>query len=341
MKRIKGPLLFLLICGLSLLLFSCRRGGAPRETGTPEVKPEGIWELGFAYEMNVGEQFSMDARVSDIGPEGCRVKLRKRVGPLNYTGHTMEGELDLDGDRTRTLLEILDRYDLKAWSECPRRGYGTDPYRTLIVFSGEETWDIGFDTVFPDTLPPQEDILYMELYNFFNGLVRDIPDWAEVRSEDLPDPRENPAYGEREVTWFGRQVRLVPGTGIYADYRGAEIDYGEERWWLLEGFTGTWSMSAEWREEATHASAVLTVREDGSVTLTLDGTTWTGELGEKRYYRVDIGVRLSSEGETGRVFTLESIEQEDYGLLRVYAYPDPYPTEQFYPTDVTLEKTSD
>ena len=334
----KKLMLLTLAGAIVMLLSSCHGGKKPAETPEPEPKPEGIWELGFSYEMDSGEHFALEARVTEIGPEGCRVKLEKRVGPMNYTGHTMKGDLDLDGEKTAELLEILGRYDLKAWSELRRRGYSIDPYRTLIVFSGEETWYIGFDTVFPETLPPQEDILYMELYNFFNGLIRDVPDWGEVQSPDLPDPRENPAYGEREVTWFGRQVRLVPGTGIYEGYHGAEIDYGAEKWWLLEGFTGTWTLGDDWKEEASHTAATLTVREDGSVTLTLEGKAWTGQLGEKRYYRTDIGVRLTCEGENSRDFTLENIEEEDYRLLRVYAYPDPYPTEQFYPTDVMLVK---
>ena len=335
----KKLLLCLLLAVICLPLFSCRKAEGPRESAAPQEKPEGIWELGFSYEMHSGEQFAMEVRVTDIRPEGCRVNMEKRVGPMNYTGHTMEGDLDLEGIKTAELLEILGRYDLKTWSGYRHSGYGTSPYRTLIVFSGEETWSIGFDTVFPETLPPQEDILYMELYNFFNGLVRDIPDWAEVRSPDLPDPRENPAYGEREVTWFGRQVRLVPGTGIFEGYHGAEIDYGTEKWWLLEGFTGTWTLGDDWKEEASHTAAVLTVREDGSVSLTLEEKEWTGQLGEKRYYREGIGVRLTREGEGSRVFTLENTWEEDYRFLRVYAYPDPYPTEQFYPTDVMLEKT--
>ena len=338
----KKLLPLLLAGGICLLLFSCHKGQGPQETAPPEKKPDGIWEIGFSYDMFSGDQFCLEARVTDITPEGCRVKLEKRVGPMNYTGHTMEGEFDLDGDRTAALLEILGRYDLEAWSKLRRSGSSAAPGRTLMVFSGEDQWYIAFDAVFPKTLPPLEDVMYMELYNFFNSLIRGMPDWSEVQSPDLPDPRENPAYGEREVSWFGRTVRLVPGTGVYtADFRGAEIDYGEEKWWFLEGFTGTWILVEEWREEASHLSAQLTVREDGSLTLTLDGREWTGTLGDKRYYREDIGVRLTCEGEGSRSFTLMCLEEEDYGLLRVYAYPGPVPEEQFYPTDLVLEKKTE
>ncbi len=336
----KNLLTTLLLCGVCLLLISCRKGMTPGETAEPVQRPEGIWEVDFRYDMYSGERFALEAKITDITPEGSRLQIEKRVGPMNYTGHSKQGELDLDAEHTAALLEILSRYDVKSWSELPTRGYGTAPDRTLIVFSGEESWAVSYDTVFPETIPPLEDILYMELYNFFNGLIRDIPDWSEVQSPDLPDPRENPAYGEREVVWFGRQVRLVPGTGIFAGDQGAEIDYGEEKWWLLEGFTGAWSLSESWREEASHASASLSVREDGSVTLTLEDKVWTGTLGEKRYYREAIGVRLTCEGEGSRRFTLEPAGAEDYRLLRVFAYPGPLPEKQFYPTDVMLVKTA-
>ena len=182
--------------------------------------------------------------------------------------------------------------------------------------------------------------MYMELYNFFNHLIRDIPDWQDVQSPDLEDPRENPAYEEGDALWFGRRVRLVPGTGtVYEDRRGAEIDYGGEAWWIQEGFTGTWTLAGEeWQEEATHTSASLTVEEDGSVTLTLEGETWTGQLPEKRYYKADTGFRLENREQGSRSFTCALMEQEDYTLLRIFAYPGPVPEPQFYPTDVVLER---
>ena len=322
-----------------MALFSCGKKTKPVSTEPPAAKPEGIWEVGFTYDMFSGDQFKLEARVTDITPEGSKVKLEKRVGPMNYTGHTMSGELDLTGEQTEALLDILDSYDIEGYSRLPRRGSSGAPSRTLIVFSGEESWYVAFDAKFPKTLPPEEEVMYMEQYNFFNGLIRDIPDWQEVRSPDLEDPRDNPAYGEGSALWFGRSVSLVPGTGTGEDRRGAEIDYGEEKWWLLEGFTGTWSLAeGEWQEEATHTSVTLTVEEDGSVTLTLDGETWTGTLPDKRYYREETGFRLTNPEEGTRSFTCALMEPEDYTLLRICAYPGPVPEPQFYPTDVVVER---
>jgi hypothetical protein len=335
---VKKILLTILMGGLAMALFSCSKKTEP-VPATPSGKPEGIWELGFTYDMFSGDHFMLEARVTDITPQGSRVKLEKRVGPMNYTGHTMSGDLDLDGEQTAALLEILGRYDIEGYSKLPRSGFSGAPSRTLIVFSGEDTWYVAFDAKFPETLPPQEDVMYMELYNFFNGLVRDIPDWQEVRSPDLEDPRENPAYQEGTAQWFGRTVRLVPGTGTYSeDRRGAKIDYGEEKWWLLEGFTGTWNLAESYGEEASHTSVSLEVGEDGSVTLILDGETWTGTLPDTRYYKEDTGFRLTNPEEGSRSFTCALLEPEDYTLLRIYAYPGPVPEPQFYPTDVVVQR---
>ena len=71
----KKLLPLLLAGGICLLLFSCQKGQAPQETAPPEKKPEGIWEIGFSYDMFSGDQFCLEARVTDITPEGCRVKL--------------------------------------------------------------------------------------------------------------------------------------------------------------------------------------------------------------------------------------------------------------------------
>jgi hypothetical protein len=119
----------------------------------------------------------------------------------------------------------------------------------VAVFIGEKMIYVPWDAIFPETLPPQEDILYFELYNYFNDLISDDPEWEEVVSENMDDPRDNPAYGERNVMQYGKEVRLVPGTGVYSENgAGAEIDYSDLKWWLEEGFTGTWTLSEEDRE---------------------------------------------------------------------------------------------
>lgn len=299
-----------------------------------------IWKVRFEYDMFSGDQFKLSALVTDFSDEGARVFLEKRVGPTNATGFHREGELPLTRAQADQLLDILSRYDLEGYTNLPRRSAGSAPSRSLMVFFGEERYDVAWNARFPETIPPREDIMYFELFNFFNGLIYGEPGWEEVRSEDLEDPRDNPAYGERMVTQFGNRVRLVPGTGTGSeDGRGARIDYGDRLWWLEEGFTGTWEIGPEDRawEELTHDPAVLTVDREGHVTLALNGEEWTGALPKARYYRSDVGARLSL-GYSDRVFSIVPLSEDSYERVRVWVYPGPVPEEQFDPVDVTLTR---
>ncbi|MBO4367129.1 MAG: hypothetical protein J5859_00335 [Clostridia bacterium] len=240
--------------------------------------------LRFMYDNYSGEQFCLNAYVEGMSRDGAKLTLIKRVGPMNYTGHTKEGELTLSGEQVDALRSILKSYDLDAWSELRGKGYGYSPSRSLIVFCGEEIlFDVRWDAVFPKTLPPQEDIMYAQLYNFFNDIISSEPGWEEVVSDNLEDPRDNPAYYERTVTWFGNEVKLVPGTGVYyKDGHYAEIDYEGRDWWTVEGFTGEWTLDEESPSlDMTFQSplnASLIVREDGTLTFVLDDEEWQGTV---------------------------------------------------------------
>ena len=317
---------------------------APDGTGaqTADTPAGEVTAVHFCYDMFSGEEFKLDAWVEEIDDSGAKLTLSKRVGPMNYTGHSMEGELRLSREKTDELLAILSRYDIEGYSRLRGSGHSSAPSRTLAVFYGERMLDVRFDAKFPETIPPVEDVMYYELYAFFNNIVSAEPGWEEVRSDNLPDPRDNPGYGERTVIHMGREVRLVPGTGTdYEDGRGATIDYGGEDWWLIEGFTGTWQISGEdvVYPERTHESVTLTVGEDGSALLTVDGEQWEGALPKDRCYRSDIGITFT-RGYTHRSVTVE-LSGEDYSRLRIYAYPGPVPEEQFDPLDVRVTKAED
>lgn len=304
-------------------------------------RPAGeVTAVHFCYDMFSGEEFKLDAWVEEIDASGAKLTLSKRVGPMNYTGHSMEGELRLSREKTDELLEILSRYDIEGYSRLRGSGHSSAPSRTLAVFYGERMLDVRFDAAFPETVPPVQDVMYCELYAFFNGIVTAEPGWEEVRSADIPDPRDNPAYGERTVIHMGREVRLVPGTGTdYEDGRGATIDYSGEAWWLIEGFTGTWKISGEDAAypDRTHESVTLTVGEDGAALLDVDGEQWEGTLPKDRCYRSDIGITFT-RGYTRRSVTVELMNDDDYTQLRLYAYPGPIPEEQFDPLDVRVSR---
>ena len=303
-----------------------------------------ITGLRFVYDKYSGEQYYLNAFVEDLSASGGKVILIKRVGPMNYTGHKKEGELALDGAQAARLREILSGYDLEAWSKLPTASSGVSPTRSLIVFSGDEIlYKVMWNAKFPKTLPPQEDILYYELYSFFNGLISAEPGWEEVRSGDPEDPRDNPAYYERTVTWFGHRVKLVPGTGTYhEDGRYAEIDYEGRDWWIEEGFTGSWTLDGEAPSiDPCYAreSASLTVNGDGSLVLVLDGEVWQGKVSGLRRYRDSFGITLQNEDFGIRRCEVSTPVDESYDRIHISYQSDPYPADQYEPIDVFLVRS--
>ena len=297
--------------------------------------------LRFVYDKNSGEQRYLNAYVEGMSEDGAKVTLIKRVGPMNYTGHKREGEFALSGQQVARLWEILGSYDLEAWSKLPSRTSTASALRSLIVFRGEETlYNVMWNAKLPKTLPPQEDIMYFELYNFFNDLVASEPGWEDVVSENLEDPRDNPAYYERTVTWFGNEVRLVPGTGIYyEDGRYAEIDYQGRDWWIVEGFTGQWTLDiGEPSVSAFYApkNASLTVHDDGTLQLILDDEVWSGHVSGLRRYMDSFGITLEKEDGQWRSCEVSTWGRESYDRIHISYQSNPYPEPQYPPIDVFL-----
>jgi len=298
---------------------------------------EGLWQVHFEYDCYSGSQFYLDAWVERITEAGAEVTVRKRIGPNNSTGIQKEGTFQINAGQLQELRDILSRYDLEAFSRLPTRSSGASPRRTLRVWDGESDTEIPWNAVFPKTTPPQEDILYYELFQFFNGLLKNEPEWQEVAGEDLEDPRQDPRYTVRMVEQFGNMVALVPGTGNSTDGHGAQLDYGSQDWWRAEGFTGSWKTVTTDRFETTGETGTLIVQEDGSVSLTLNEVLYSGMLGTVRTYREPIQVRLEQEGES-RLFELYPLNQDDYSELQIQSYPGPVPEPQFDPVDVCMTK---
>lgn len=321
-------ILFLLGVAMTTLLTACQ---------DPQSVNEGLWQVHFEYDCYSGDPFYLDAWVRDFTESGAEVTLKKRVGPANSTGIEKEGTIAIDAVRVQELQSILNRYDLAAYSQLPTKSASSSPRRSLRVWEGDADMEVAWNAVFPKTTPPEEDILYYELFQYFNGLLKQEPDWQEVIGEDLEDPRSDPRYSNRTVEQFGSIVPLVPGTGNSTDGHGAQLDYGADDWWIREGFTGAWKTAASDQFETTGETGRLTVQEDGSVDLTLDAVSYRGMLGNVRFYREPIQVTLEHDGEK-RVFAIYPLRQEDYSELQIQSYPGPVPEVQFEPIDVYAVK---
>ena len=312
----------------------------------PSGKP--VTAVRFNYAQNYGNQIEFYAYVSEMTTDGAKLELRKRIGPSNYTGHKKEGNLTLSGNQVKALLDILARYDLEAWSKLPYGSYSSGPSRSLMVYSGDAfLYDIMWSAKFPKTLPPLEDIMYAELFNYFNAIVEKEPGWEEVRGPDLEDPRENPKYKARTITWFGKERKLVPGTGNgNEDGSFAEIDYEGASWWVEEGFVGRWipngsqtqNMFSPFNEpDPKMQESELTIQADGSVTFIYRGETWLGHVDKTRKVEPRVGFSVFRNFEA-RPCEVAYSDKDSYQNITISCFPGPVPEPQFPPIFINMNK---
>jgi len=255
--------------------------------------PAGIWEIEFKYEKRSSGEL-LHALVGSVSENGAEATIRKRNGRANDP-KTVEviGTYSMDSKQLEELTYLLRKYPVEEIMNAPRRhSFGGNIGLELRIRDGDKNLYIGNLNAFPDSLPPMRELLYTELYNFFNAFVSADEKMKSVWTEQLPDPAADPKYGARTVLHFGKEVSLVPGTG-YGDNYGDEIDYGDRKWWIEEGYVGSYIMTEEDKmlKMITEDSASFIIREDGSFELTLDGTLYTGNFGTTRYYKQSPGGR--------------------------------------------------
>ena len=287
----------------------------------------------FNYDQeDHGAKYSIRVIIEKIDATGAEASIEKWLGPHNYNGKRHKDVILMDADKVGELVRILEGYDLEGWSKLPTKCCSSGVSRTLCLHLNDGTkYYIGFNADFPKTIPPTEDIMYFELFNFFNGLIREAG-WEEVVGEDLKDPRLNPAYTPRTVSWFGNQVKLKIGTGIfYEDGRNAEIDYEGKDWWVEEGFVGYYT-----GENGAHMS----VEENGNISLFMDGENWQGSVGKKRIYKRHAEIGISC-GDKSRWCELHTLKGENYDRIQIRCMPGPIPAPQFTPISINLNRCKD
>lgn len=287
----------------------------------------------FNYDQDDhGYTYSIRVIIEKIDAMGAEASIEKWLGPHNINGKRHEDVIFMDAHKVSELLHILDGYDLEGWSKLPTQCSSSRVSRTLVLHLKDGTkYHIGFNTAFPRTIPPTEDVMYFELFNFFNGLIREAG-WDEVAGEDLKDPRQNPAYAPRTVSWFGNQVKLKIGTGtFYEDGRNAEIDYEGKDWWVEEGFVGCYT---------GENGAYMSVVENGDIRLFMDGEDWHGHVVNKRIYKrhAEIGIHCSDRS---RWCELHTLKGENYDMIQIRCMPGPVPAPQFTPIAVNLNRCKD
>lgn len=145
------------------------------------------------------------------------------------------------------------------------------------------------------------------------------------------------------VTVGGKKYRTVRGTGNSVG-AGAVIDFGSDKWWLVEGFAGHYELTAQAREAFAerdpgrmppYSAAILDLEKDGSLSLQVgdDAPYRTAVDAERRY-----GCTATAMG--GRIqfeFCEDGRKKRRGQLLRLRMSGLPYP-ETFAGYDLILEK---
>lgn len=94
---------------------------------------------------------------------------------------------------------------------------------------------------------------------------------------------------------------------------GEEIDFGEDIWWIVEGYAGHYEMTdediADMRKNVMQGSwvpegpVVLDIGTDGKVSFDNAGRIYEGTLPQKRYYGTDASVMVNCQSEN-RTFSI-------------------------------------
>ncbi|MCR5793977.1 MAG: hypothetical protein K6G61_01345 [Solobacterium sp.] len=140
---------------------------------------------------------------------------------------------------------------------------------------------------------------------------------GEVKFEDAPGPAET-----FTVRIGGKDYPLIPDYSR-TSHTGEEIDFGEDTWWLIEGYPGRYRCTDEDMEAMKEepfagdvlphpdGEAELRIAEDGSAVFDYFGTVYKGDLPEKRRYKTDVQIFMESKTQR-RTFRIILREGEDH-----------------------------
>lgn len=158
---------------------------------------------------------------------------------------------------------------------------------------------------------------------------------GEAQFEEKPEPSE-----VFTVRIGGKEYPLIPDYSL-KDHTGEEIDFGDDIWWIVEGYPGRYVCTEEDLEDMKGAYFVdgelfrseekpeLEISKDGHVVFRYFDQEFRGELPEKRYYRNDVGVFLESESErrTFRIILRDAKDHSTPDRIEFYSEGEPATNE--------------
>ncbi len=127
---------------------------------------------------------------------------------------------------------------------------------------------------------------------------------------------------EHTVKIAGKEYKLIRDLSLKTE-SGEEIDFGDDTWWIVENYIGTFSS-----EDGT---AKLVISENGDASFEYEGREFKGKLPEKRYYRsnVEIFMEAGYERRTFRVIVEDKLPDHDpsFNNIRFYSEGEPATNE--------------
>jgi len=158
---------------------------------------------------------------------------------------------------------------------------------------------------------------------YMNRFTKPVSLW-EAQFEIPPAPEE--AF---TVRIGGTDYPVIPDY-TKKDHVGEEIDFGGARWWEAEGWPGSYRATEEDRTEMKNGhfshdvlagnpeELTMEISAEGHVVLSCLGEVFEGDLPEKRFYRTDPAVSMTSKpGLERRTFVIRLREGEDHSEPRL------------------------
>ena len=238
----------------------------------------------------------------DTGNTACRLLEDFTAEEVDAEG-TVIGEITVPAGRTLffdSCVGEASRYDIP-----PRRSQHHTFLYTCSLTDGRR---IRFESNTESTVSSEK--------GFFNRFTEPVY-LAEARHEEAPEAGE-----VFTVKIGGKDYPLIPDYSL-TSHTGEEIDFGSDIWWQVEGYPGRYVCTDEDMEDMKGSyftqealgnpenRAELVISEDGNVVFSCFGREFTGTLPEKRYYRTDVMIEMSSDAEN-RTFQFILREGEDH-----------------------------
>ena len=115
-----------------------------------------------------------------------------------------------------------------------------------------------------------------------------------------------------------RTFPLIPNYGE-ASYYGEVIDFGDEDWWVVEGYVGAYTMTEEDFEDSYGVSSAakvnLVIGEDGSVVLDIDEEHYEGKLPEDGIYSLVTDLKMEGPRRNDTMHLEREETEPDYDIF--------------------------